>query len=99
MLSSGRLLSVGGSLFGAGVVIAVGWLVYVDQDHISFWSWLGILGVVIGRLGLIILVAGWVIPDKNEGEITPLVKQVQRGGNLSTNYQAGRDIKIDKDKG
>jgi hypothetical protein len=88
-LSSDRLLAFGGSVLGAGATLAVGWLVYALQSHTSFWAWPGTLGVVTSACGALMLIVGFVMP-KDE---LP-VRQVQRSGNNSVNFQAGGDIDL-----
>jgi hypothetical protein len=91
-MSSGRWLAVGSALFGAGVLLVVGWLVYVSSNHTSFWSWEGTLGVALSAIGALMLVIGFVMP-KDESS----VHLVQRGGANSVNIQAGRDINLPRD--
>ena len=88
-MSAGKLLAFGGALIGAGATIVVGWLVYALQSKAGFWSWPGILGVIISGVGFVTLVIGFFMPGDREGG-----GQVQRGGKHSINLQAGGDIYI-----
>ena len=51
MISSGRLLAVGGAILGVGAPLAVSWLIYAIQSKTSFWSWPGIAGLGVAGLG------------------------------------------------
>jgi hypothetical protein len=94
MMSSGRWLAMGSALFGAGVLLAVSWLVYARQSHVGFWGWPGTVGVVVAGVGFVALVVGFLMPKEDGGAS---VEQRQRGGNRSINLQAGHDIKIGSD--
>jgi hypothetical protein len=87
MMSSGRLLAVGAAVLGAGVLLWVTRLAYVWQSGRQFWNWAGMSGVIVSVAGLIILLVGWVVPK----EKMP-VRQIQVGGDRSTNFQASGDI-------
>jgi hypothetical protein len=86
-MSSGRLLAVGAALLGAGVLLWVTRLAYVWQSGGQFWNWVGTSGVIVSVAGLVILLLGWTVPK----EKTP-VRQIQVGGDRSTNFQASGDI-------
>jgi hypothetical protein len=94
-MSSGRWIAVGSAILGAGVLLAVSWFVYVRQAHEGFWSWPGMLGVIITGVGFAMLLVGFVMP-KEDSEAP--IRQVQQGGNHSTNLQAGRDIRFGPDR-
>jgi hypothetical protein len=89
MMSSGRLLAVGTALLGAGALFWVARLAYVWQNGGQFWNWAGILGVIVSAVGVVVLFAGWIVPR----EETP-ARQIQTGGDRSTNFQAGGDINL-----
>ena len=90
---SARWLAVGSALFGMGGLLAVGWLIFVRQEHETYWSWPGVAGLVLIGVGLVGLVAGLLVPDRDDGP-----HQEQHGGSHSVNLQAGRDITIHDDK-
>jgi hypothetical protein len=92
---SARWLAVGTTLTGLGGLLAVSWLIFVNQEHESYWQWPGILGLVLAGLGAVGLVVGFFIQDEKAGP-----RQEQHGSSNSVNLQAGRDITInDGDKG
>jgi hypothetical protein len=93
MLSADRSLQVGIAFFGAGVAAVVARLGYVwsgSGNH--FWDVWAVLAVVVGGLGLVIMVASWLMPSR---ESPP--NQSQVGGDRSTNLQAARDINLGRD--
>jgi hypothetical protein len=91
---SGRWLAIGSAVLGVGALLAVSWLIYAVQSKTSFWSWPGITGVAIAGGGFVALVVGFVMP-KDEEQVP--VQQNLRAGPHTTNYQAGRDIKLGGD--
>lgn len=91
-MSSSRWLAVGSAVLGVGALLAISWLVYAWQSHVSFWAWPGTVGVVIGGSGVLMLVAGLIIPDDESS-----VRQIQQGGIDSVNIQAGRDVNLPRD--
>jgi uncharacterized membrane protein YjfL (UPF0719 family) len=95
MRSSSRWLAVGGAVLGVGALLAVSWLIYAVQSKTSFWSWPGIAGVVVGAVGFVALVVGFVMPKDEE---QAPVRQHLRAGSHSVNLQAGRDIRLGDDK-
>jgi hypothetical protein len=92
-MSSSRWLAVGSAVLGVGALLAISWLVYVEQAHTSFWSWPGTAGIIIGSFGVLMLLVGFVMPSDDSP-----IHQVQRGGNKSVNLQAGRDLHLRDDK-
>ena len=92
MMSADRSVEVGAALLGLGGATVIARLAYVWAASGHFWDVWTVLGVVIGGLGLVIMVVGWVMPSKE-----PLPGQVQLGGARSTNIQAGRDITLPRD--
>jgi hypothetical protein len=94
MRSPDRWLAVGGAIFGAGVLLAVSWLIYALQSKTSFWSWPGITGVTMTGVGFVALVVGFVMPKDEDQAAT---QQSLHAGAHSTNLQAGRDIKLGGD--
>jgi hypothetical protein len=84
---------MGSAVLGVGALLAITWFVYALQSHISFWSWPGMVGLIIGAFGALMLILGFVMP----GDELP-VHQAQRGGNNSVNLQAGRDINLRNNK-
>jgi hypothetical protein len=79
---------------------AGGFLIFVlssDADD-SFWSPLGVLGVVVTALGLVLLVVGLFTPTADASGTVRRTKQSQRGGKGSRNYQVGGDMHIRQDE-
>jgi hypothetical protein len=94
MMSGDRSVQVGAAVLGVGAAVVIARLAYVwTSPHSHFWDVWAVLGLVLGGLGLVIMVIGWVMP-KQESEPH---SQVQKGGARSTNLQAGLDIVIDLD--
>ncbi|MDG6101172.1 hypothetical protein Daura_00425 [Dactylosporangium aurantiacum] len=92
-----RLMPLGTTLASLGGSLAVGFLIYTLQDSSrTFWRWPGFLGIAILIIAIIVLIAGFLAPADKSGpaETAPQTNQKQVGGDRSTNYQAGRDIKI-----
>lgn len=89
MMSSGRWLAVGSAILSVGALLAVSWLIYAIQSKTDFWAWPGITGVAIAAVGLVALVAGFVMP-KDEEPAT--AQQTLHAEAHSMNLQAGRDI-------
>jgi peptidoglycan/LPS O-acetylase OafA/YrhL len=94
MRSPDRWLAVGGTIFGAGALLVISWLIYAIQSKTNFWSWPGITGVAVAVAGLVALVVGFVMP-KDEGSAA--AQQSMHAGAHSKNFQAGRDIKLSGD--
>lgn len=88
MSTPDRLVAAGGVVVGLGGALGVAYYIYSLENDLSFWSWQGVVALVVTGLGLILLVAGLLRRD------TPSAAQRQRGGKASTNYQAGRDMTI-----
>ncbi|KAB1661919.1 hypothetical protein F8O07_08570 [Pseudoclavibacter sp. CFCC 13796] len=88
MSTPDRLVTAGGVVVGLGGALGVAYYIYSLENDLSFWSWQGVVALVVTGLGLILLVAGLLRCD------TPSAAQRQRGGKASTNYQAGRDMTI-----
>jgi hypothetical protein len=80
-------LAVGGAVFSVGALLAISWFIYVRQAHSAFWTWPGAIGIAVGSAGFIMLIIGLLLPA---GETSP--QQIQRGGDHSRNFQAGRDV-------
>ena len=97
-------MPLGSALAGLGGSLTVGYLIYSLQDSSrTFWRWPGLLGLVILLVGVLVLIAGYIAPTKESDIVgTPTrIKQKQRSGRKSTNYQAAGDItvgQIDKNK-
>lgn len=89
---SARWLAVSGVVASLGGLLAISWLIFIEQSHDTYWQWPGILGLVATGLGFIGLIVGFVLKDEQDGP-----SQMQRGGSNSVNLQAGRDIKIGDD--
>jgi len=86
-----RWLAAGAALLGAGATLAVGYWIYtLDGPDREFWRWPGLLGVGLALVGAVMLVRGLLGRAP-----TPSPSQVQRGGDRSTNVQAGRDVHVD----
>jgi hypothetical protein len=94
-MSSGRWLAVGSAILGVGALLAVSWLIYAIQSKTSFWSWPGATGVVVGAVGLVALIVGFMMPKDEE---QAPAQQRQRAGSHSVNLQAGRDIRLGDDR-
>ena len=94
--SADRFLQVGAALFGTGAAWAGMYLVYVLQSDAddSFWSPLGIVGVVLAFIGVIGLVYGLLGPGSPPSRAPRRVRQWQRGGRNSRNVQVGGDFNI-----
>jgi hypothetical protein len=92
MMSSSRWIAAGAAILGVGALLSISWLVYVSQSHSSYWSWEGVLGLVLSGLGAFMLILGFFMP---ENDAAP--KMEQHGDRGSTNYQAGRDIRLGGD--
>ena len=90
MLRSDRLLQAGAVLVGLGGALAVGYFLLVSEVGGSFWTWPGIVGIGVTAAGLLLVVAGLVMPAKERSARL----QRQRSGNRSMNLQAARDIRI-----
>lgn len=88
-MSSSRWLAVGSALLALGSLLLITWLAYVWQSKAHFWSWPSLSGIAIGSLGFIIMIIGWIMPEKKS-----TTKQIQINGDRSTNLQAGGDIKL-----
>lgn len=75
----------------AAVALAVGILGLVPICPKAVW-------ITLGALGLVLIVGQYVWESQSsEAEASPpLVKQKQKGGQKSTNNQAGRDININQ---
>jgi hypothetical protein len=94
MMSGDRSVQVGAALLGLGgaaVLARLGYLWASSGGH--FWNVWTILGVVVGGLGFVIMVVGWVMPSEKSSP-----SQLQVGGDRSTNIQAGRDITLRGDE-
>lgn len=93
MMSADRSVQVGGAVLALGGAVVIARLAYVwAAPSGRFWDVWAMLGVIVGGLGLVIMVVGWVMPSN---ESSP--SQVQAGGERSTNLQAGRDITLHHD--
>ncbi len=88
MSTPDRLVTTGGVVVGLGCAFGVAYYIYSLENELSFWSWQGVVALVVTGLGLILLVGGLLRRDR------PSAAQRQRGGKASTNYQAGRDMTI-----
>lgn len=92
-----RLLPLGAAIMGLGGALTVGYLLYTFQDKSrSFWEWPGVLGVIILGLGLVALFIGFFIPStaKTPDSSRPSIRQKQKGGARSQNFQGGRDVRV-----
>ncbi|WFE54863.1 hypothetical protein [Micromonospora sp. WMMD1155] len=90
-----RLTPLGSAFSGLGGSLTVGYLIYCLQESSrSFWRWPGIVGLVILSVGVLALIAGFLAPKSDAGETRTQVRQKQRGGRRSTNYQAGGNISV-----
>lgn len=93
MMSADRSVQVGAAFLALGGAVVIARLAYVwAASSGRFWDVWAVLGVIVGGLGLVIMVVGWVMPSN---ESSP--SQVQVGGDRSTNLQAGRDITLHHD--
>jgi hypothetical protein len=91
MKSPDRWLAVGAAIFGAGALLVISWLVYALQSKADFWSWPGSTGVAGAGVGFVALAIGFLMPK--DAADSP-GRQTLHAGAHSTNYQAGRDIKL-----
>jgi hypothetical protein len=87
------LMQVGAVLCGLGGSLAIGYFIYTQEQDVDFWSWPGMLGLAITLIGIVALIIG--LRDSRPTDRTQ-VNQHQKGGKLSTNHQAGRDIVINR---
>jgi glucose uptake protein GlcU len=94
MRSPDRWLAVGGAIFGAGALLVISWLIYAFQSKANFWSWPGVIEVIIGVVGFVALIVGFMMP---KDEKRAAAQQSLHAGSYSTNLQAGRDIKLGGD--
>ena len=95
MMSGDRTVQVGAAVLGVGAAVVIARLAYVwSSAHAHFLGVWAVLGIVIGGLGLVVMIAGWAMP-KDES-MPP--SQVQKGGAGSINVQVGRNIVLDRDK-
>lgn len=94
-----RVQPVGAAIFGAGVAVALARAVYVAQSSATtFWEWPGFLAVALLLMGLLLLLARLL--GKSSTDNGPSIRQRQKGGMGSHNYQAGGDLTItQKDPG
>jgi hypothetical protein len=78
---------------GVGATVAAAYWIYTLQAPAAggFWQVPGFASVAVGAVGFVMLVIGLFGGDK---ATTP--RQVQRGGDNSTNIQAGGDIRIEQ---
>jgi hypothetical protein len=94
MMSGDRTVQVGGAILalGAGVVLArLGYVWATPHSHfLGLWP---VLGLIVGALGLVVMLIGWVMP----GDKSASPSQVQKSGDRSNNLQAGRDIILNRD--
>lgn len=90
-----KLVQVGGVLTGLGGAVAVAfWIFTLESDGLrSFWTFPGIVGLIVAALGLVLMVCGLVPGTEASG-----IHQEQRSGDSSKNYQSGRDMKIGRDQ-
>ena len=93
VISGDRLVAAGGVVAGLGGALGVGYFIYALQSSVTFWSWPGWVAVCATLTGLAIVAIGILRRD------APKAAQHQRGGNSSTNYQAGRDLTVKREDG
>jgi len=85
-----RLVAAGGAIAGLGGAGVVGYYLYVlGAPDREFWRLPGIVSVAVLTVGLLMLAWGLLRDDQAK----PVVSQRQRGGDNSTNVQAGRDVR------
>lgn len=91
-----RWIAAGAALAGIGATLASGYWIYTLESSSTggFWRFPGFACMGILGWGLVMLVTGFFLPDRDCDAI-----QRQRGGDGATNLQAGRDISIDVDRG
>lgn len=88
-----QLTGAGGSIAGVGATFAAGYWIYAMQANKSLWAWPMMLAGAALVVGICVIV--WGLFARSDS--APLT-QVQRGGQDSRNYQAGRDISL-RDEG
>lgn len=98
VLSADRSMTGGTALFAAGAAVVVARLAYVWQGSGRFWDAWAAIGVGVAFVGLVVMLVAWLKPTKESDKDFASSKLVQRGGDNSTNYQAGRDITIHRDR-
>jgi glucose uptake protein GlcU len=87
MTGSEKCVAIGTLVSGLGGALLVAYFIYSLESTVSFWTWPGLLAIILTSVGLLIIVVGALIPN-NEAT------QRQAGGRNARNMQAGRDIVI-----
>lgn len=87
------LMTVGAAITGLGGTAAVAFWIYTLESKRSFFSAPGWVSLGVLALGLALLAVGLSRSRRDGGP-----RQHQRGGDSSTNVQAGRDIRIGRDE-
>lgn len=91
MAHKGVVKAVGGFLAGGGASLAVGYLLYVLEFGGSFWRWPGWIATALCIVGLVLSIFA---REQESGGGEAKVRQKQVGGHGSTNFQAGRDLRM-----
>lgn len=102
MKSSVKWMTLGSAALAAGVALLAAWLVTRPSVQ-PFWNWIGITAVAVTAFGLVALLVGFALPQKEEPspERKAPRQQVLRAGANSVVYQAGHDntvINLSEDK-
>lgn len=94
MRSNEKMMQLGGALAGLGGTVVVGYWIYTLEAKTgqAFWAWPGIAGVAITGIGLVALLMGFF---RRDDSAPPTQHQVS--GKNSSNYQAGRDMRIGRE--
>jgi hypothetical protein len=91
-ITSGKLLALGTVIDGAGAVAIAIWQVNPHSFTPLLGFWIAVAAFVVGFL---LVLAG--IYTRDGGGAPP--SQSQHGGDQSTLYQAGRDIRVERGEG
>ena len=88
-------MQLGATLSGLGGAATIAYWIFTLQSPYadSFWSTPGYASLAVLTLGLVLVGAAVVAPNYKHGE--PKGQTIKSGMN-STNYQAGRDIRVEK---
>ena len=90
MSAPDRIIAIGSVFVGLGAAIGVPYYIYSLEFEQTFWSWPGVVAVINTGIGLLLLGLGCF------GRKDDALGQQQSGGDGSNNYQAGRNLTIER---
>jgi hypothetical protein len=91
MKSSGKWMTLGSAALAAGVALLAAWLVTRPSVQ-PFWNGIGIAAIAVTAFGVVALLVGFALPQKEEpNPERKAPQQVLRAGANSVVYQAGHD--------